>query len=480
MDIYYLPISAVFDKTGVFQQRQAMALIDPMMGEMAIFQQLKGSPRGLPSKTFPFYNPATSAGNQDSNPAAARPPEESMIRHSFPMVVTLATCLLVPAISFANGTNRIAPSPIDVLYLITQTTPETYNIETYNVDPGYGSATLYGTLSVYSPWNTVFVPGADDHHVYLFSPYGTEGTVLQVYATDSNGAPQDPPIQTVKFKKAISPFLIDPDGKLAYATQMLYDTSRVPTFGIWAFALDPKTGIVTVPPTLSAITSPPLDGICNPDNPFANPSFSLVGFNLSGTQLIDAWDCEGHDDSVGYYYTQTVNQQTGALGSPVATVGTESSMDEYSSVMFTPTAILSFQNQGYEGSVNELYVYWVNATLDFSCTYTMLNACSYSGGITADRTGKFIFFYTYTGGTEVTRINVNKKTIEPVGTPLANFIEAFSLDDRLIYNYRILSWNGQYIIPVYVFDPGTGLVTNNGTAITMPSEYSSLIPALLY
>jgi hypothetical protein len=107
-----------------------------------------------------------------------------------------------------------------------------------------------------------------------------------------------------------------------------------------------------------------------------------------------------------------------------------------------------------------------------------LDACSYSSGITTDRTGKFIFFYTYTGGIEVTKLNMNKKTIEPVGIPLADPIVAFSLDDELIYSSPVLSWNNRYVIPVYVFDPSTGLVTDNGTAITMQSEYSYLIPAL--
>ena len=72
------------------------------------------------------------------------------------------------------------------------------------------------------------------------------------------------------------------------------------------------------------------------------------------------------------------------------------------------------------------------------------------------------------------------ETVCPVGIPLADTIDAFSLDDQLIYGSPTLSGNGQYVIPVYVFDPSTGLVTDNGAAITMPSEYSSLIPALRY
>ena len=235
-----------------------------------------------------------------------------------------------------------------------------------------------------------------------------------------------------------------------------------------------------MPPTLSAVTSPPLDGLCNVDNYFADPGFSLVGFNLSGTQLIDVWGCDGKDDSVGYYYTQTVSQENGALGPRVATVGDWSSFEEYTTVTFTPAAILSFDNQGDEGAGNELNVYWANATLNFSCTYTMLDACSYSNGISTDRTGNFIFFYTYTGAIEVTRLDMNQKKIEPVGIPLADPIEAFSIDDRLIYSAPILSWNGDYVIPVYVFDPGTGLVTDHGQGITMLSNAYSLIPALRY
>jgi hypothetical protein len=162
--------------------------------------------------------------------------------------------------------------------------------------------------------------------------------------------------------------------------------------GLRTFAIDPKTGILTLLPTVSAI-SPPLGGLCNHENPYADPSFSLVGFYLGGTQLIDYWNCGGYDDWTDYYYTQTVDQQTGALGPEVTTVGAGGSMDEVSGVVFTPTSILSFTNEGFEDSQNELGVYWPNATLDFSCTYAMLDACGYSGGIATDLTGKFIFFY---------------------------------------------------------------------------------------
>ncbi|HTS09443.1 MAG TPA: hypothetical protein VMP68_28020 [Candidatus Eisenbacteria bacterium] len=408
-----------------------------------------------------------------------------MSRHSSLMGVSLVTCLLVSATTLAESANSTAPSPVEVLYLFSRSTPETYDIQTYDVDPSYGDSTMAGTVSVNVPSNSYcsLVPRADDHYVYLFCAYGTGGTVLQVYATDSSGVPQDSPIQTVKLKTAVFPFLIDPNGTLAYAAEPLQQRSTVPTlprFGIWAFALDAKTGMATGPPTLSSITSPPLDGLCNIDNYFADPSFSLIGFNLDGTQLIDAWGCDGKDDSVDYYYTQTVNQKNGALGPPVATVGDWSSFEEYSRVTFTPAAILSFENQGDEGAANELDVYWSNAKLNFSCTYTMLDACSFSSGITTDRTGLFIFFSTYTGGIEVTRLNMNKKEIEPVGIPLSDPIETFSVDDRLIYSSPTLSWNGDYVIPVYVFDPGTGLVTNNGAGITLPSEGYSLIPALRY
>lgn len=398
-----------------------------------------------------------------------------MSRHSSLSAISLAICLFVPATIFAQGANQTT-SPIDVLYLVTQNT-----IQTYNVDPSYGSATLYGTLTVPAPSNSypVFIPGADDHYIYVFCTCGTQGMVLWVYATDSNGAPHDPPVQTLGFKTALSPFVIDPNGTLAYAAELL-GSSPLPEYGIQAFELNPATGIVTANPALSATAFPPTVGICGLNNPFGNPFFFLAGFNGSGTQLIDAWACQGYDDSSDFYYTQTVHRGTGALGPPVANIGAGSSMSEFSRVTFTPRATLLFVNFGFQGSQNQLYVYWPNATLDFECTYTMLDACSYSGAITADRTGKFIFFFTNAGGTEVTRLDVNNKTIEPVGIPLADTIDAFSLDDQLIYGSPTLSGNGQYVIPVYVFDPSTGLVTDNGAAITMPSEYSSLIPALRY
>jgi hypothetical protein len=399
-----------------------------------------------------------------------------MSRHLSLPAIILAVSFLVPATIVAQSENHNTP-PIDVLYFVTNNT-----IQTYNVDPSYGSATLYGALTVPEPSNSnpVFVPGANDHYIYVWCGCGSEGTDLLVYATDSNGAPQAPPIQRVKSKAPFRNFAIDPNGTLAYAVQALQNSSQQPEYGIRAFALNPETGILTEFPALSAFEKPPSAEICSPSNPFGPGYFSVAGFNFSGTRLIDNWNCSGQDDWVDYYYTRTVDQQTGALGPDVPTVGTGGSEDEFSTVTFTPTSILSFVNYGYEDSPNELYVYWPNAASNFSCTYTMLDACSYSYGIAADRTGKFIFFYTYAGGTEVTRLNMTKKTIEPVGIPLADAINGFSLDDHLIYGERTVSSNGQYLIPVYVFDPGTGLITDNNQTITMPNEYSILIPALRY
>jgi hypothetical protein len=398
-----------------------------------------------------------------------------MSRHSSLPAITLAVCLLVPTTFFAQSVNQTA-SPIDVLYFVTNST-----IQTYDVDPSSGSAALYGTLTVPGPSNSspVFVPGTNDRYIYVLCTCGTTGTIVLVYAADSHGAPQNPPVQTVEFDTVFRNFVINPNGTLAYAGQALQN-SQQPGAGIRGFALSPNTGILTPFPKLTAITYPPADGICGPDNPFGQPGFSLAGFNLDGTQLVDDWSCSGYDDWVGYYYTRHVDQETGALGPDVPTVGTGGSEDEFSTVTFTPTSILSFANYGFENSPNELYVYWPNATLDFSCTETMLDACSDSNAIAADRTGKFIFFYTYTGGTEVTKLNVNNKKIEPVGIPLADTINTFSLDDQIIYGSRTLSWNGQYVIPVYGFDPSTGLITNFGQTITMPNEYSILIPALRY
>jgi hypothetical protein len=443
------------------------------------FSSVEGLSPPLIFENFPVLQcAATSRINWDSNFAAGRPAEESMFRHSFLMAVSLASCLFVSAKTFGQRTRSIGPTPIDVLYLVNQNTTDADTIETYNVDPGYGDATLAGTFSVRVPLGLYcsLVPGANDHYVYFFCAYGAKGSVLQVYATDSNGAPQDPAIQTINFKMAISQFLIDPNGTLAYATQQVQGVQDVVKVGILALAVDPKTGMVTVPTSFIDVETAPID--CSPRNPFGPPSFGLIEFNVSGSQLIDAWGCSGHGDGTNFFFTQDVNQETGSLGWPVPTVGSGYSNDEYSSVSFTPTAIFSFINYGYDGSRNELDVYWPNAKLDFSCT--MFDACAYSGGITTDRTGRFIFFYTNAGGTEVTRLNMDKKTIEPVGIPLANTIETFSFDDRLIYGDRTLSWNGEYVIPVYVFNPGTGLVTSNGMEITMPSEYSSLIPALRY
>ena len=398
--------------------------------------------------------------------------------HSSLLAITLAVVLMTPAAFGQNA--KPGASPIDVLYIVTANT-----IQTYNVDPTYGSATLYGTLStpMSTPDYPLVVPGANDHFIYVLctsTAYWVRGVRIFVYGTDSNGVPQDPPVQTLDFPNGLGTFMIDPAGTLAYAVETVKNFSQQSEFGISAFAINPDTGVLTQFSNFSATSYPPTSGLCNPFNPFADPGYGLVGFNSSGTQLIDSWYCDGHGDSADYNYTRTLNQQTGALGPDVLTVSGGSSEDEFTSVAFTPVSILAFSNYGYSDSPNELDVYWPNSTLDFSCTYTMLDACSYSGGVGADRTGNFLFFYTYTGAIEITRLDMTNKTIEPVGIPLSGGIEAFSLDDLLIYGSGTYSWNGQLVMPVYVFDPATGLVTDNDQTIPLLGQYPypNVVPAL--
>ena len=333
-------------------------------------------------ENFPFYNaPATSRVNWDSNFAAGRPAEKSMFRHSFLMAVSLASCLFVSAKTFGQRTHSIGPTPMDVVYLVNQDTTETYTIQTYDVYPFDGGAILSGTLSVHTPLGRYcsLVPGAKDHYVYLFCAHGVKGSVLQVYATDSNGTLQYPAVQVINFRAAISQFMIDPNGTLAYATQQVQGEQAVVKVGILALALDPKTGMVTVPTSFIDVATAPL--YCSPRNPFGPPSFSLIEFNVSGSQLIDAWGCSGHGDATNFFFTQDVNEETGSLGRPVPTVGSGYSNDEYNSVTFTPTGIFSFTNYGYDGSQNELDIYWPNAKLDFLCTYRCLTPALTPAGL---------------------------------------------------------------------------------------------------
>jgi hypothetical protein len=393
-------------------------------------------------------------------------------RLSSTLLFALALSFLIPPTTTIAQTTPEASSPLDVLYLVTGT-----EIQTYNVDPQSGVPTKYGVSAIPLPAYPTVVPSLDDRFLYILgNNIETKTSILLVYQTDSNGVPQNPPIQTMNFRTSVSNFVLDSRGAFAYAVRSRQNSQQQTLAEIRSFTVNPQTGLLVESPKPRA-TYPP-NGPCG-TGLLDSGLFFLVGFNSSRNQLYDEWFCAALDTETSRFYTRQVDQHTGALGPDVPlTTGGSSGTGQIFSVNITPIAILNYYNAGFNGNENSLSVYppTGGTTPIFTCAWAMLALCGTSGAEIPDRSGNYIFFSTNQGGAEVTKLDLNESKIVDLGISIPDFVEAFSLDDKLIYG-QSKSYGRQPVMPIYVFDPGSGSITNR-SEVPLPSPYSTPVPAL--
>ncbi len=376
---------------------------------------------------------------------------------------SLFSLFLQPAIGQSSAV------PVEVVYVLTST------LQTYNVNPQTGYATQEGegiTLEN-TTGGAIVVPSPNDHFLYVTGYNGDE--YLWVYATDANGVPEVPPIQTVKLDND-SALSINPDGTLAYIGHATQNSHGEMVDSIYVFEINSTTGMVKEPGTLVA-TYPP-NGPCGSGAEY--PGVYLAGFNTNGSQIYDVWSCPYYDTESATYYSRPVNQQTGALGPETEILEWSNTNEGADLVNITPSAALVFNiPNDYNRGINSLSVYPLsggNSPL-FTCSAAMLEACGYAASETADRSGKYVFFQISKNRTEITKLELAEKEIVDTGNYIDGFVMGFSPDDVLVYAQDEASSN-PWVFPIYVFDPATGGVSYTGGEISLQSPVDQLIPAL--
>lgn len=390
------------------------------------------------------------------------------------LAAVLGLCLSfsVPA-SHAQST-RGSSSSTEVVYLLTNST-----LLTYNVDRTTGNPTEEGTgITLDSVTNTVLLPSANDHFVYVTGYDATSSEYLWVYATDATGVPLLPAIQALSLTDgafSTGNFVINPNGTLAYAVEQRLDSYGVDTLAkITKFSIDPATGLATR--AAQAAATYKANGPCTPA---AEASFYIYGFNPTGTVMYDYWDCNyPFANNSATYFSRSLNQTTGALGNDHEIFDWADGNFGTDVVNFTPSSLIYFSvpNNDSQG-MSSVNVYSLQGSLQFSCTASMLEACGYGIGNTVDRTGKFDFIQISSDSTQITRLEPSAKKIVDTGNYIQGNFQAFAPDDALIYTYDPNSSN-PWLFPIYVFNSTTGSVAYTGGEIWSYIQPQSLIPAL--
>jgi hypothetical protein len=336
---------------------------------------------------------------------------------------------------------------VDVLYALQNS-----NVLTYDVDPNTLQATLVGsplTLSGALEYGQI-VPGAAGHFLYILTGSQYTQLSISVYATDTDGVPQRPAVQTLNTSN-FSQLIIDPNGKFAYAIQTRVDGFEGTGYRVRMFTIDATTGMLTESSQVQGTYGPSL---------YCGPNF--VEFVSHGSALLDEYVCSYPGNTFGITYNSRTVSDTGQLGPEVAFFGFESSGLNSDIVRFG------------QGTINDLHV---NTELITSvrifplavfpkkplidCEASMLNVCAHATSFWQDTTGEYLWLQL-PDRYEIVKVDLASKRIVEVGSSLEVFgTPVFSPDDKIFYMvaYDI---NGLSTIKIYGFDFATGGITTGG------------------
>ncbi len=372
-----------------------------------------------------------------------------------PRVSSLLLALSVLAAPLSA--QQSSSSSIDVAYVVS-----TGSLQTYDIDPSTGEPTAEGQPLTIPTQGALVVPSADGHFLYVF---GLEdiGSRVWVYSTDSRGVPHRAPLQILDTPAEIIQFKIDPNRRLAYASDF--------SGKIWLFTIDPKTGLVGKHSRIVATSK--RNGPCG-TRWYDTGYFLLDGFNSDGSRLYEDWGCISFDTYGAHYYVRDIDRSTGKLGPNREIFAWDVNQgDEGDAVSFTKKSMIDFHNAA-GGPENAVNVYPPNGGSKplFSCTVTMLQACGYASSAYADPLGKYLFLQISNDVAQIAKIDMTAKTIVDTGNFVPQQMTEMSPDRILLYTR---SQDNPNVIPIYVFDPQTGAVQQGGTIYVSAQSYALVL-----
>jgi hypothetical protein len=204
-------------------------------------------------------------------------------------VLTLAAALVIPSGASTND---------EVLYVAGPQGSSNVMLYTYSVDPTTADATQVGNAINVASGSIVPLSIGTSHYLYLWNTTG-----VSLYRTDADGAPLGTPSQqvTFSFPHPVNTFLIDPDGKFAYAA-LGWTDSQGSENSIILFTIDQSSGKLTN-------TNQVVASYTNAYTGFVNFLFAQGGNKLFGRYL----DNGPYTSAIGYDY-YPVDQTNGKLG----------------------------------------------------------------------------------------------------------------------------------------------------------------------
>lgn len=190
-------------------------------------------------------------------------------------------------------------STVEVLY-VAEPQGSQASLLTYNVNPQTAAVQQVGQAVTVGASSVDPLTLGTTHLIYVWS-----ATDVWAYATDSQGVPSTNSFQhlSFNFSHPVNAFLIDPDGKYAYALMTWLDSKGNSDAAIALFTVNQSTGALTNTNQMVARYGPNL-----------YTGLSGFVFGKSGARLYASWLDNGPYTSIRGYSYYSVNQSTGQLG----------------------------------------------------------------------------------------------------------------------------------------------------------------------
>jgi 6-phosphogluconolactonase (cycloisomerase 2 family) len=336
-----------------------------------------------------------------------------------------------------------ASTKAEVLYVAGPQQSSNVMLYTYSVDPTTATATPVGNAINVASGSIVPLSIGTSHYLYLWNKTG-----VWLYPTDADGAPLGTPAQHVRFSfpHPVNTFLIDPDGKFAYAALGWLDSQGNETL-IVLFTIDQTTGELTD-------TNEVVASYTNNYTGFVNFQFAQRGDKLFGLYS----DNGPYTSAIGYDY-YPVNQATGGLGT-LQTMFYAQTYECGSSCAVAVTDLLS-ANDGLccgptSGEIAVTLTSSNGATQAFCPSSGDSGVCTDDvASLVIDPANKNVFFGDKTAGeTFILNVDFAAGQLNPtsdsiLGTPPIYF----SPDSRLVYTVN------QSDIGIYALQTATGALT---------------------
>jgi hypothetical protein len=362
-----------------------------------------------------------------------------MIKLFLPVVFFIAFC--------ANSLAQTS-STIEVLYVAGPQGTSSVSLHTYNVNSQTAVATQVGSAIPVHNGSIDPLTIGTTHYIYLWNSKG-----VWLYPTNANGVPTSTPSQhlTFSFVHPVYSFLVDPNGKFAYAAMVWTDSQANNDASIVLFTIDQSTGKLT-----------------NTNQVVASYSHAYIGFIkfLFGTQggklFAEYLDDGPHTTIFGYDY-YPVNQTTGQLGKLQSMFYAQTGECQ-TSCKVAVTGALSAQDGVCCGpGSGNLGVTRTSTGQTIGCQSSMTFCQDDVANLDIDPANANVFFgdatinLTYIGNLNFSTSQISASPSTIPGTPPVYF----SPDSRLVYAVNSND------IGIYAFHTSTGIL---GAGTTLPDS----------